>query len=103
MTRAGSTDGGSMIDFKPPEGFDLWNRALRGAYRKGWDASAAGRPITACPYKDRRKFSGRLTWSRAFIRAWEDGWDAFRQHDPISAYYHDRANRRTSEARTPAR
>lgn len=75
-----------------PDGFDNWNPAWRGAYRKGWEASAAGQPYTACPYRDKRKWNGRLTWSRAFIAAWQDGWNAFRQHDPISARYHDRAN-----------
>lgn len=75
-----------------PDGFDKWNPAIRGAYRKGYEASQAGQPYTACPYEDKRKSDGRLTWSRAFARAWEDGWSDARSHDPISAYYHDSAN-----------
>ena len=59
-----------------PPGFDRWNRALQGAYRKGHAAGAAGEDISACPYSDKRKLCGRLTWSRAFNRAWEDGWNA---------------------------
>lgn len=50
------------------------NRALRGAYRKGLTAGLAGDPVAACPYKDKRKWDGRLTWSRAFETAWRDGW-----------------------------
>jgi hypothetical protein len=57
-----------------PAGFENWNPALRGAYRKGCVAATAGEPLSACPYEDRRKASGRLTWSRAFISAWRDGW-----------------------------
>lgn len=47
---------------------------MRGAYLKGRRAFERGEPITACPYRDRRTWSGRLTWSRAFITAWKDGW-----------------------------
>lgn len=75
---------------KPP-GFETWNRALRGAYRKGWEAGAAGMGLEACPYDDKRKKSGRLTWSRSFIAAWRDGWDAARLADPITTHYADRA------------
>lgn len=48
--------------------------ALDGAYLKGIHAGLAGEPATACPYEDKRKWSGRLTWSRAFITAWHEGW-----------------------------
>ena len=65
---------------------------MRGAYRKGYEAAAAGKTAGACPYEDKRKDCGRLTWSRAFRAAWHDGWDAARQADPLSAYYADRAN-----------
>jgi hypothetical protein len=75
-----------------PAGFDKWNPAWRGAYRKGWEAAQAGQPITACPYVDKRKWDGRLTWSRAFQGAWFDGWNAARQADPINTYYSDRRN-----------
>ena len=57
-----------------PEGFEKWNPALRGVFRKGMLAFAEGAPLSACPYDDKRKWCGRLTWSRAFIRCWEDGW-----------------------------
>lgn len=56
-------------------GFVIWNRALQGAYRKGWSVFHTGVERSACPYVDRRKASGRLTWSRAFRTAWRDGWD----------------------------
>ncbi len=77
---------------RTPEGFEKWNRAWRGAYRKGYEASQAGLPVSACPYEDKRKWDGRLTWSRAFQAAWCDGWNAARQADPVNAYYSDRAN-----------
>lgn len=64
--------------FRPPAGFERWNRALQGAYRQGYAAARAGDAIEACPYQDRRKACGRLTWSRAFERAWVDGWHAGR-------------------------
>jgi ribosome modulation factor len=58
-----------------PNLFDRWNRAHRGAYKKGVAAYHAGdHLIHGCPYKDKRKESGRLSWSRSFICAWEDGW-----------------------------
>jgi ribosome modulation factor len=77
---------------RTPDGFDKWNPAWRGAYRKGYEAAKAGLSITACPYQDKRKGDGRLTWSRAFQSAWRDGWDAARQDDPLTAYYTDRNN-----------
>lgn len=75
-----------------PEGYEKWNPALRGAWRKGWEAAEARKTLAACPYKDKRKVDGRLTWSRAFASAWRDGWDAQRQFDPITAHYADRMN-----------
>lgn len=56
-----------------PAGFERWNKALQGAFRRGMRAHLAGLPFSACPYYDRRKADGRLTWSRAFVAAWEDG------------------------------
>lgn len=73
---------------KPPRGFESWNPALQGAFRKGYAARMAGEPIEACPYVDRRKVSGRLTWSRGFIRAWQDGWN---HADPITEYYSEQS------------
>ena len=77
---------------KEPQGFSLWNPAMRGAYRKGYEAAKAGKSAGACPYEDKRKDCGRLTWSRAFQSAWRDGWDAARQADPLTAYLTDKAN-----------
>ncbi len=57
-----------------PEGFDNWNPAMRGAFKKGYEAFKAGQPRTANPYDDKRKDCGRLTWSRSFIACWDDGW-----------------------------
>jgi hypothetical protein len=51
-----------------------WNRAIRGAFKKGMLAQQEGKPIGSCPYGDKRKSDGRLSWSRSFITAWEDGW-----------------------------
>jgi hypothetical protein len=48
---------------------------LDSAYRKGLAARIADEPLTACPYKDKRKWDGKLTWSRAFQNAWRDGWE----------------------------
>lgn len=81
--------------WNPPVGFDSWNRSMRGAYRKGYDAAEAGEPASACPYQDKRKSDGRLTWSRAFEAAWRDGWiadDAARKSSAITDHYTDRAN-----------
>lgn len=88
---------------KIPAGFEKWNPAWRGAYRKGYEAGAAGLGLDACPYEDKRKDCGRLTWSRAFQSCWRDGWDAGRQDNPITAYYSDRARSGNSalEARRP--
>lgn len=51
-----------------------WNRAIRGAFKKGILAHQAGEPLGACPYGDKRNVHGRLTWSRSFESAWFDGW-----------------------------
>lgn len=51
------------------ERFRGWNRAMIGAYLKGY----ASTPGERCPYRDIRKPAGQLTWSRAYIRSWEDG------------------------------
>lgn len=56
-----------------PLAWDFWNRALQGAWLKGWKAGADGRPPEA-PYTDKRKPDGRLTWSRSFSIAWHDGY-----------------------------
>lgn len=59
----------------PPDA-SRWNRAIRGAFRKGWEAGVAGWPASACPYTDERTRRNAITWSRSFIRAWHDGHDA---------------------------
>lgn len=67
-----------------------WNRAHRGAYLKGLHAGLSGEAITACPYADTRKPSGRLSWSRSFMRAWQAGWEhahADRKDALITAAY----------------
>jgi ribosome modulation factor len=61
---------------REPEGFKNWNRALRGAYIKGYQAAIRGDDSGSCPYADKRKYSGGLTWSRSFISAWDDGYRA---------------------------
>lgn len=58
-----------------PDGFDKWNPAMRGAFKKGVVAQQNGSPRSSCPYNDKRKSNGRLTWSRAFESAWRDGWE----------------------------
>ena len=58
-----------------PEGFDKWNPAMRGAFKKGYEAYQEKQPKTANPYIDKRKDCGRLTWSRAFMACWQDGWE----------------------------
>lgn len=77
--------------FVAPEGFDRWNPAMRGAYRKGFMAALSGSEIDTCPYLDRRKQNGRLTWSRAFVRAWEDGWAEGRKRFVITQYYNEKS------------
>lgn len=48
---------------------------LDAAYLKGIQAQLEGADISTCPYKDKRKWDGRLTFSRAFLNAWRDGWE----------------------------
>lgn len=64
---------------RPPPPDRPWNRALVGAFNKGWNAGYDGQPATSCPYEDKRKWCGRLTWSRSFIAAWDDGWELGRK------------------------
>jgi ribosome modulation factor len=78
---------------KEPNGFSLWNPAMRGAYRKGYAAGESGFSVLTCPYQDKRKKDGRLTWSRAFESAWVDGWrdgvEAMKSA-AITAYYSEK-------------
>jgi len=64
----------SIENIPLPEDAERWNRAMRGAFKKGMTAYLTGQSDTACPYRDRRNFDGRLTWSRAFRKAWQDGY-----------------------------
>ena len=64
-----------MIDrFDSKEEIDLWRGPFKGAYRKGAEARAKGKPLTACPYDYNLICRGGPTWSRAFARAWRAGW-----------------------------
>lgn len=77
-------------EMKKPRGFDNWNRAMQGAYRKGYAVGLEGWSPCVSPYKDKRKADGRLTWSRAFDSAWRDGWaagDEQRKQDAITDFY----------------
>lgn len=65
----------TTVTFVAPDGYERWNRALRGAYRKGFFARAEFKPRID-PYHDHRNLNGGLTWSRSFTRAWLDGYDA---------------------------
>lgn len=67
-----------------PTGFQNWNRALRGAYRKGVNACLQGHQLSDCPYKDKRKADGRLSWSRSYITAWWDGFRDAEKHHLVS-------------------
>ena len=67
-----------------PAGFEKWNPAMRGAWRKGFEAAMAGLPCVS-PYKDKRNVHGRLTWSRAFDCTWHDGWAAGHRKQQIEA------------------
>lgn len=51
------------------------NRALKGAFRKGWNARAAGQTWTANPYNQSPKW-GRGRYSRGFGPAFEGAWEA---------------------------
>lgn len=66
-----------------PRGFENWNRALRGAYTKGWTHAQAGGSALDCPYHDKRKRGGQVTWSRAYLKAWQDGFSDY-THPPIT-------------------
>jgi ribosome modulation factor len=57
------------------------NRALKGAYRKGREAYADGKPIERCPYPDWTTARGSVTFSRAFRRYWFEGWEDARAED----------------------
>ncbi|MDH0959086.1 hypothetical protein EGJ86_19295 [Pseudomonas sp. o96-267] len=57
-----------------PSGFDCWNRSLQGAFKKGVLAFLDGKPVSDCPYRDKRKDDGRLSWSRSYITAWHSGY-----------------------------
>jgi hypothetical protein len=70
-----------------PPGFQSWNRALQGAYKKGWQAFFNSKDEGDCPYRDKRKDCGRLTWSRSFIAAWQDGFADARKSAVITDYY----------------
>jgi hypothetical protein len=61
-----------------------WNKAHRGAVKRGMRDHLAGVPFDACPYGDLRKDCGRLTWSRAFIACWRDGWRWAKKHKEIN-------------------
>lgn len=55
---------------------DYGNRALFGAYKKGYESGKAWKPRSACPYVDRRDiYRNSVTFSRAFIHAWVEGWE----------------------------
>lgn len=70
------SDSVDVLSVQFPAGAENWNRANRGAFRKGWDACVSGEPRSACPYEDHRKPSGKLSWSRSFINSWRDGYSA---------------------------
>lgn len=63
----------------------MTNRALYGAYRRGYDDAkkyqalplAERQPLTGneCPYPDKRTYRGSVTFSRSFRIAWFDGWE----------------------------
>lgn len=79
---------------KIPPLFDKWNPAMRGAYRKGYEAGLSGAAQRGdSPYEDKRNGAGRLTWSRAFHCAWCEGWEAGendRKDAQITEYYTDK-------------
>ena len=61
-----------------------WNKAHRGAFKRGMREHLAGVSFDACPYGDLRKDSGRLTWSRAFIAYWRGGWRWAKKHRQLN-------------------
>jgi ribosome modulation factor len=58
-----------------PYGFEKLNRALQGAYRKGYEARILGKKRHSCPYASGVLKNGRRTWSKSFRRMWREGWD----------------------------
>ncbi|MDD4292280.1 MAG: hypothetical protein PHX51_08630 [Clostridia bacterium] len=44
------------------------------AFEKGQKAFHSGLSIDACPYKDKKQDSGKLTFSRAFRKQWFAGY-----------------------------
>lgn len=71
-----------------PNGFERWNRALRGVYLRGQNDAVEGRD--ECPYSDARTYRGSVTWSRAYRRAWQDGHDDQRKFMNITEFYQDK-------------
>lgn len=50
------------------------NKALIGAFRKGWKAQQEGK-TNHSPYEDKRTpHHNHVTFSRAFQTAWRNGW-----------------------------
>ena len=72
-----------------PQNFNSWNKALQGAFKRGFKAAQDHINPKECPYKDKRNSPGKLTWSRAFISAWHDGYDWFYK-ELISEYFQDK-------------
>lgn len=72
-SRSGGVPANQGLPLLPSDAY-RWNRAIRGAFKKGILAQQSGLPKTACPYADKRKPSGGLSWSRSFESAWRDGW-----------------------------
>lgn len=54
-----------------------WGPSHRGAYKKGWEAGAAGLGEDSCPYSNKAK-RGNWSWGGLHARAWRDGWLAAR-------------------------
>lgn len=74
-----------------PPRFETWNKALQGAYRKGYEAGKKGTPEDECPYQDKRKYNGKITWSRAFRSAWFDGWKEGHTQHTLTLYYEQKS------------
>jgi hypothetical protein len=65
-----------------PNRFNLWNRAHRGAYKKGVRAFADGQTARDNPYHDKRggRYNQVPLGVRGFWNAWKHGWlDAQKQ------------------------
>lgn len=57
-----------------PDDAARWNRARRGAFKRGvMDFHAGKSAAFDCPYKDKRTAKGAVTFSRAYVNAWHDG------------------------------